>query len=94
MPRTLPSAKNRRVKAEPRYTVGLAPSLATEVEHYARISDTSMSKAIAALVRLGLEGRENRERQFLEKLETNLGSEEPGDQDRLTDEFRGLILGG
>jgi hypothetical protein len=42
-----------------------------------------MSKAIASLVRLGLEG----------KLKTNLANDDPGQQDQMIDEFRALILG-
>ena len=33
-------------------------------EKYAEATDTSMSKTIAALVRLGLEGQEQRKREF------------------------------
>jgi hypothetical protein len=73
--------------------VGLAPSLAGEVERYAKTVDASMSKAIAALVRLGLEGQENRKRDFFKKLKQNLANDDPNDQDRLVDEFRTLILG-
>jgi hypothetical protein len=52
-----------------------------------------MSKAIAALVRLGLEGQENRQREFFTKLKTNLANDDPAQQDQLVDEFRALILG-
>ena len=52
-----------------------------------------MSKAIAALVRLGLEGQEKRKREFFEKLRQNLANDDPEQQDRLVDEFRALILG-
>ena len=52
--------KNHKSKVESRYTVGLAPSLADQVQRYAETVDTSMSKAIAALVRFGLESQENR----------------------------------
>lgn len=52
-----------------------------------------MSKAIAALVRLGLNGQESRKREFFEKLKDNLADEDPNQQDRLVDEFRTLILG-
>jgi hypothetical protein len=71
----------------------LAPSLANKVERYARTVDASMSKAIAALVRLGLNGQESRKREFFEKLKDNLADEDPNQQDRLVDEFRTLILG-
>ena len=37
--------------------VGLAPSLANQVARYAQTVDTSMSKAIAALVCIGLESQ-------------------------------------
>jgi hypothetical protein len=79
--------------AESRYTVGLARTLAGEVERYAQAADTSMSKAIATLVRIGLESQENRKRAFFEKLKANLADDDPRQQDRLLDEFRDLILG-
>src|ERR1700681_1634636 len=80
-------------KVESRYTVGLAPSLANQVQRYARTVDTSMSKAIAALVRLGLDSQENRKREFFNRLKENLANDDPNQQDRLVDEFRTLILG-
>lgn len=80
-------------KVESRYTVGLAPSLATQVHRYAETVDTSMSKAIAALVRLGLESQENRKRKFFKKLKANLAEDDPKKQDRLVDEFWNLIVG-
>ena len=52
-----------------------------------------MSKAIAALVRLGLENQEQRKREFFSKLKENLATKDPKQQDRLVDEFRDLILG-
>ena len=52
-----------------------------------------MSKAIAALVRLGLEEQESRKREFFAKLKTNFASDDPGQQDQMVDEFRALILG-
>ena len=52
-----------------------------------------MSKAIAALVRLGIESQENRKREFFRKLKENLANDDPHQQDRLVDEFRTLILG-
>jgi hypothetical protein len=85
--------KEIRRKAESRYSVGLAPGLAHQVERYAETVDTSMSKAIAALVRLGLEGQENRKREFFRKLKDSLASDDPRQQDRMVDEFRALILG-
>ena len=80
-------------KVESRYTVGLAPSLANQVQRYAGTVDTSMSKAIAALVRLGLDSQENRKREFFKRLKENLADDDPNKQDRLVDEFRTLILG-
>ena len=52
-----------------------------------------MSKAIAALVRMGLEGHEHRKREFFKKLKANLASEDPSQEDQLVEEFRSLILG-
>lgn len=85
--------KKRPRNVEPRYTVALAPSVAKQVAHYAQAVDTSMSKAIAALVRLGLDGQENRKQEFFRKLKENLADDDPNQQDRLVDEFRALILG-
>ena len=87
------AAKKLSPNVESRYTVGLAPSLASEVERYAETVDASMSKAIAALVRLGLEGQEIRKREFFERLKGNLNNDDPNQQDRLIDDFRTLILG-
>jgi hypothetical protein len=87
------SGKRHRSKLESRFTVGLAPSLAHQVEQYAESVDASMSRAIAALVRLGLESQENRKREFFKRLKENLANDDPGQQDRLLDEFRTLILG-
>ncbi len=69
------------------------PGLAHQVQRYAETVDTSMSKAIAALVRLGLENQENRKREFFKKLKENLAKDDPKQEDRLVDEFRALILG-
>ena len=85
------STKNRSGNAEPRYSVGLTPSVATQVARYARQTDTSVSKAIAALVQIGLERRAGRQTEFLGKLKANL--EKPGAQEQPVDEFRDLILG-
>jgi hypothetical protein len=63
------------------------------VERYAQTVDKSMSKAIAALVRLGLEGQESRKREFFRRLKDNLSNDDPSQQDRLVEEFRALILG-
>ena len=91
--RTQKPGRNPPGKVESRYTVGLVPSLASQVQRYAETVDTSMSKAIAALVRLGLESQESRKREFFKRLKENLGNEDPKEQDRLVDEFRALILG-
>ena len=87
------SASKPRGNAQSRYTVALAPAVADNVARYARTADTSMSKAIAALVRLGLEGQESRKREFFGKLKANLANDDPGQQDQMVDEFRALILG-
>ena len=87
-----PETRHRR-KVESRYTVGLAPSLANQVQRYSETVDTSMSKAIAAIVRLGLDSQENRKREFFKRLQENLAGDDPNQQDRLVDEFRTLILG-
>ena len=52
-----------------------------------------MSKAIAALVRLGLEGQEGRRAEFFKELKANLAKDDPNQRDQLVDEFRTLILG-
>ena len=91
------SAKGRRVKSrgatESRYTVALTPDIIPRVEQYAETVDASMSKAIAALVRLGLESQETRKREFFKRLKQNLAHDDPKQQDRLVNEFRTLILG-
>ena len=87
------SKPNRLDKAGPRYSVGLPSSVASQVERYAETVDASMSKAIAALVRLGLESQENRKREFFKRLKENLAKDDPNEQDRMVDEFRILILG-
>ena len=94
-PAVRPTKPGARTRAKPgaRYTVGLPSPLAVEVQRYAETVDTSMSKAIAALVRLGLESQANRQREFFERLKKNLANDYPSDQDRLVDEFRTLILG-
>src|SRR5580704_6034334 len=84
---------NTRSKPATRYTVGLPSPVASQVARYAETVDASMSKAIAALVRLGLESQENRKREFFKRLKENLGNDDPTQQDRLVDEFRTLILG-
>jgi hypothetical protein len=85
--------KNQARSAASRYTVGLTHSLADQVERYAQAVDTSMSKAIAALVRIGLESQESRKRDFFKKLKENLANDDPNELDRLVDEFRSMILG-
>jgi hypothetical protein len=52
-----------------------------------------MSKAIGALVRLGLENHADRKREYFKRLKENLANEDSNDQDRLVNEFRTLILG-
>ncbi len=52
-----------------------------------------MSKAIATLVRLGLESQQDRKREFFKRLKKNLAEDDPKQQDRLVNEFRALILG-
>jgi hypothetical protein len=86
-------SRNRPRKVESRYTVGLAPGVANQVARYAQTVDTSMSKAIAALVRIGLDSQEDRKRDFFRRLKDNLANDDPDQQDRLVDEFRTLILG-
>jgi len=80
-------------KGDSRFTVGLAPNVVQQVGKYARSTDSSMSKAIAALVRIGLEGQEQRKRAFFKKLKANLADDDPKQEDQLVDEFRDLILG-
>ena len=94
-PRTGPrkARPNRRGKPGPRYSVGLPATIATQVERYAETVDSSMSKAIAALVRLGLESQSNRKREFFRRMKENLAKDDPKEQDRMVDEFRALILG-
>ena|ERR1035438_2689489 len=87
------SKLNRRSKPGPRYSVGLPSTVASQVERYAETVDASMSKAIAALVRLGLESQANRKREFFKRLKENLAKDDPRQQDRMVDEFRTLILG-
>ena len=60
-----PPSRARRGKAmqskiESWSTVRLAPRVANQVRKYTETADTSFSKVIAALMRLGLEGQENR----------------------------------
>ena len=87
------SKRDRRAKPGPRYSVGLPSTVASQVERYAKTVDASMSKAIAALVRLGLESQANRKREFFKRLKENRATDDPKEQDRMVDEFRALILG-
>jgi hypothetical protein len=92
-PRPVKSKPNRQGKPGPRYSVGLPSTVASQVERYAETVDASMSKAIAALVRLGLESYADRKREFFKRLKENLAEDDPNEQDRVVDEFRTLILG-
>lgn len=87
------SKPNRLAKPGKRYSVGLPSALANQVERYAETVDTSVSKSIAALVRLGLDSQLDRKREFFKKLKENIANDDPKEQDRLVDEFRALILG-
>ena len=87
------SKPSRGGKPGPRYSVGLPSTVASQVERYAETVDASMSKAIAALVRLGLESQANRKREFFKRLKENLAGDDPKEQDRMVDDFRTLILG-
>ena len=92
-PRRTKTTSTPSSASESRFTVGLSPELVQRVERYAATTDTSMSKAIATLVRLGLESQQDRKREFFKRLKQNLGDDDPKQQDRLVDEFRTLILG-
>ena len=92
-PGLVKSKPNRQGKPGPRYSVGLPSTVASQVERYAETVDASMSKAIAALVRLGLESYADRKREFFKRLKENLAEDDPNEQDRVVDEFRALILG-
>jgi hypothetical protein len=87
------SGSVQQSKVGSRYTVGLSAGLAHQVAQYAQTVDMSMSKALAALVRLGLQNHENQKRAFFKKLRENLANDDPKHEDRLVDEFRTLILG-
>lgn len=87
------SKPNRRSTSEPRFSVALPSTVATDVERYAETIDASVSKAIATLVRLGLESQASRKQEFFERLKQNLARDDPKEQDRMVDEFRTLILG-
>ena len=87
------STQSRRTVAVSRYSVALPAPLAKQVETYAKTSDVSITKAVAALVRLGLESQEGRKREFFKKLRKNLSINDPKLEDQMVDEFRSLILG-
>jgi glucose-6-phosphate-specific signal transduction histidine kinase len=86
-------AQPRGTQATSRYSVALPSTLARQVETYADTSDISVSKAVAALVRLGLDSQEVRKREFFKKLRKNLANHDPKIEDQMVDEFRALILG-
>lgn len=86
-------AQPRRTQGTSRYSVALPSALARQVETYADTSDISVSKAVANLVRLGLESQEGRKREFFKKLRKNLTNSDPKIEDQMVDEFRALILG-
>ena len=85
--------KEKRGSAQQRYTVALPPAVADQVHQCAVRVDASMSKAITALVTLGLESQEERKRHFFRSLRENLANDDPLQEDRLVDGFRALILG-
>ena|ERR1019366_3386338 len=87
------SKPKRLDKPRARYSVGLPSTVGSQVERYAETVDASMSKAIAALVGIGLESQANRKREFFKRLKENLAEDDPRQQDRMVDEFRTLILG-
>jgi hypothetical protein len=87
------SRGNHQNEKQSRFTVGLSRGLAQQVERYAATTDTSVSKALATLVRLGIESQADRKRVFFKKLKENLANDDPKQQERLVDEFRALILG-
>jgi len=76
-----------------RYSVGLPASLLSQVQKYAAAVHSSMSEAIAALVRMGIDSQANRKREFFDKLKQNLAQDDAGKQEQSIDEFRDLILG-
>src|SRR5271170_228 len=86
-------ARQNRSEVRSRYSVALPSVLARQVETYAGTLDISVSKAVAALVRLGLESGEGRQREFFKKLKKNLANNDPQLENQMVDEFRSLILG-
>ncbi len=91
--RSTKESLSRDRKGDGRYSVSLDRGVVEQVERYARAQDSSMSKAIASLVRLGLQGQEERKREFFKKLRANLANDDPGKEDEMIDQFRTLILG-
>ncbi|MBM3753167.1 MAG: hypothetical protein FJW38_04215 [Acidobacteria bacterium] len=71
----------------------MAPRLAHQVAKYAKATECSMSKAIASLVKAGIESQEQRKRDFVEKLRANLANSDPKQKDQMIDEFRALFTG-
>lgn len=92
MPQATVASRSAK-KRDTRHTVALAPRLAHQVEKYAKAADCSMSKAIATLVRAGIESQDQRKREFLEKLRANLANTDPAQKDRMVDEFSALFTG-
>src|ERR1019366_4577715 len=92
-PGLVKSKPNRQGKSGPRYSVGLPSAVASQVERYAETVDASMSKAIAALVRLGLESYAHRKHEFLRRLTGKLPEADANEQVRVVEEFRTQTLG-
>lgn len=93
MPHTVKKRKNGSGKAASRHTVALTPSVVRQVQRYADQAEIGMSKALATLVRIGLESQQARKQEFFRRLKENLANDDPLQEDRLVDEFRSLILG-
>jgi hypothetical protein len=87
------TSKGSAPSVDIRFTVALEEGIAHQVQKYAQANESSISKAIAALVRTGLEGQEQRKREFFKKLRANLANDDASQEDQLVDEFRDLILG-
>ena len=87
-----PKVSSKR-RLESRFSVGLSAPVTQRVEKYAAMVDSSMSKALASLVQLGLDSQESRKREFFKKLKANLATGDPAREDELVDQFRSLILG-
>jgi uncharacterized protein YlaN (UPF0358 family) len=85
--------RTSRGKIEQRFSIGLPPLIVNKVERYAETLDISMSRAVATLVRLGLESQESRKQEFFKRLKKNLANDDPKTEDRVVDDFRALILG-